>query len=737
MKVSYRDKKQRKENSHYFEFEGVQSFESFPLNKVIVWQDEANLCNLDIDYHGSGGCHDVYAKIQKVYPPPIAYDISKKGGVHLYYIEDNSIGASCLASLAYFSAMQVFSDCTGLEVITKTFLVENITENTSYRQIEKEKAFSLFGSGYDENEITHKKELFSFQGSKKRVNSNLCPFEYHGILNDTNPSLQVSEWGVYCFRCSKGVPWEGLTGKRNLNSNLYKYAKKLLYWDLASKLFMTYIRFDLLKSHDENISKKAYYALLKLIHNDDYRIEWCTDNIYLYRNSNGNWVSPQGNAYGDLETRNLIKMIPFLNCGGFKKDKSGEIVRQFYRGEMLKNILPERFLTNGEDLSEYLPTCDVVQGVQVLENTRSLKHYYQRKEFEKYQKSNADAEKAIAGIDFLASLISGKKDLPATNLIMLLLALTFAEEFDGERPLLIATGVSSGGKSLLPQLACAMLRCKYSLCPASISNPEKRWEAFGTALFQGARCFINDEALKFTNPNDHLNYSSLECSHRILYKGFMNIKNRSCTVVTGITLPKDFQENGQFMRRATILPRLDTAKNWDASVFLNPSFLENRETKLHVDNIISYVMSLIPEFESFSTFNSLWKDVKSKLDTRLLTEENTEITNDSVSDRAEKIKEFLRYVAQEGKEYNGSKMKGGLSFPKARNSKSWEFLQSLFLGLDITAKLPVEILDYFSEFDLADKFNIENFAVEITATRDNLIVRLRSGRKIIDFKEII
>lgn len=746
MKIKYRDKLQPVDKAATLDFEGKNSLEQIPKGKIIFWDDIDALACLDIDFHGSNKPENVLERVKRVYPQCDYYDVSKRGGLHLYYTKKYGLTAAELASLAYFSAQRVYQTCTGIEVLSKTRIVNDIYEidERERRVLDVNKVFDSFGRDVSESALDAVYDRFGIQrGESKRVSSNLCPFTNHRITHDVNPSVQASDRGIYCFRCGKGTSLEALATETT-PTQLYRYVKNLLWWDLAELYLLRFVRHDLKPLHLEKTSKLAYSGLLSLLHSGDYRRLWALERIYLYRDENNTWLSPNGVAYKDSEAKALVKLIPMLNTGGY--DSKDQPLK---RGRSLNQTLLQVFSTPGEDLSEYIPKTVVTQGVNVAfsnivaDDTTLLRKYFTRAAYEYYSPASVVTDSdALQALDTISQALNvypkGHKlyePLPAKNVAQIIYAMLYTE-YAGEKPILVATGVSGGGKTLIPLLCNAIVRGKIVLCPINIKS-DQRNEAFGAAIYSGARCFIHDEALKNTSPNEFLNMNNSENSYRIMYLGFQTIRNRCCSIITGITLPKEYKENGQFMRRVTLLPALTSFKNWNGSI-VDAGLLKTPELKQAADDLLAYFAQYLPSKENVGSFRDFWASLEPVLHPEFLGDDeprdgDTDDYKNSSTDRAESIRRFLCLALESCQPCKAAKYKKGVYFPKNQSSRAWAWMQNTFLGLDISARLPSEVLDYFSEYDLSAAFDKKNFTIEIAATRDNIIIRLRSGHKLLDY----
>lgn len=745
VRILYRDIEQSTKKAKAIELTTILDLEKIPESKVFSWQDSESLCIVDIDYHGVTAPDHLSDKVKYIYPQPSAYEISQRGGLHLYYVQTDKYSAIELASVAYFSAQAVYMTCTGIEVLTKSRRCGELYILEPTTHVCKTKLFDLFGRCVTPEDIARVKEKFGYG----RVSTNLCPFTRHNVQHDTNPSVQVSDRGVTCYRCNKTASFEALASATG-ETQLKRYTQNMVWWDLMSLYLMRFVRYDLRSMHQEQVSRAAYSALLTALHKtNDYRRHWALDRLNLYRHNNL-WVSKNGVVYKDVEKRSLVKLIPSLNTGGYKKDKDGEIdyTKPFARGKSINLVKASEYLTDGERLYD-IPQTVVSQGVSfsheniMPDDDSPLRVYHQNHQYENFEPFTATAEQAINALDTLSKEINihppnhiKYQPIPPKNLIQLILAQAFAE-YEGEKPILVATGVSGSGKTVLPRLASAILRSRCVVCDASY-NKDQRLEAFGMALFSGCKMFVSDEALKHTSPVNYLNMNASEAQYRIIYIGFQTIKSHCATVLTGITLPKEFRENGQFMRRVTMLPKLSSSKLWNAGT-VTGTYLKDPIIKEACDTLLSYLLQFMPDTEETpGTFREFWSNIEPELHSHFTEGDADEYDFDSpAAERFDAVYEFLKQVNDEGSLSKTSKYREAKVIQKNnRDSKAWATLKSLFLNHDLTRELPPELHDYFSEFDLSEFFKIKDFAIQIDANSTSLIVRMKSGKRLVPFRKV-
>lgn len=752
MFLKTRQKNQKMSEATEIVYEGVETLVNLEKRKVVYWNSTTKLACLDIDFHSKIKDEDLVDKIKRVYPAPMAYDISQRKGLHLYYEPVGNHNADELAALAYFSAARIFTSCTGIEVISKTFIVNPVKVLTDDQKptITAGRVFNGFGRNVSQEKVNAVYERFGKSpGESGQVATNLCPFTNHNIKVDVNPSVRISPKGVHCFRCDRSVTLESLA-ENSHDTRLEHYTKRMLHWDIMSLYIMRFVRHDLRAAHTEEISRLAYRALLNFIYPGDYRVDWCLKRLNLYRDVNNFWVSSQGTPFKDNEARNLIKLLPYLNTGGYKLDKDGvaDETKPFAQGKSLVAALPDTFSTTGEDLTDYMPKSCVIRGVDLAfsnieeEDELLVRKYYVSKECEKFSLSPTPADKAKEAVDVISRAINvypisheNYQPVPATNLVQILLAQIFTE-YSGERPILIATGVSGSGKTLIPQLASAILRYSCTVCPGGLT-PEQRQEAFGAALHKGVRCFVHDESLKDGSPNSYLNLNAATTYSRVMYVGFKTLRNTCCSILTGITFPEEFRNNGQFMRRATVLPHLSTKKEWNASSVMS-GFLKNPKIKQACDDLLNYLAQFLPHDNDVDNFSVFWEGIKGDLDP-FFTESGDVFNGNLESPKEARILEILDILIgmqEEGQISKASKTRKATYISRGQSSKTWQLVKDAFVGEDLSGALPVSVHDFFNEYSIGKELNIKDLFIEPILTRDNFYIRLRSGRKILKFNGI-
>ncbi len=341
--------------------------EGIPVSDVIEWDGFGQLCCLDIDYHDGTPVPDrewLDALVRsRLSPQPYAWHFSRGGGLHLFYLGDDTFTGDDLAAVAALRFRAIDSSA-GLEL-------KHVVRGPG--------AEPVYCDGRHDNGSTVLGEWFAAEGTDEeardrwlesegmelgqRYDHSKCPIcptpDEPGAKRD--PVL-VSENGVMCFVCQGkgralgcrrpgfaswgailGAPASGDVGVMIRRITNWGHAR----WVLTEKYGMP-----------EPLAKRAYRAALKSFHadKDTYNLIPGAFNEITgdLTRSNNQWMNLKASYQYTKDIDPILGLLP---------------VAQRYDGEkdaVRADPAAVSLLTQGMDLTDWgFPNVDSVHGFKI------------------------------------------------------------------------------------------------------------------------------------------------------------------------------------------------------------------------------------------------------------------------------------------------------------------------------------------------------------------------------------
>ena len=532
---------------------------------------------VDVDWHATEPppSNQLVALVSDVNPAPAAWWFSKSGGLHLLYAEQDSISGILWASAAAIDCAQRFPTADKVEVLTKTRRAGNPVPSVQ----EAGTALSAWRSVVS-GELEGVEEWLEEHGMQMggRYTHDYC------LINpddkSTNPSVQVLEDGIHCFRCGfRG--WGGILAVDEITGMIWDMAKNWCWYAQVGKIL-----------HDQygervtpRVLRDAYQCLLSIMHKpDDPRIKLAMLDTEVYRVSGGNWVGKDLKLITAQTMKDTYhKSFP----GPMRYDDDGERlpddveVKANYLGTPSLRGIPDLLFVRGARIfGQHLDYPDGGSVYRVNGGSTSRYPFVYRDDRPSIDELRKQLDSYFPNIDF-------------KYLMLCLAARGFAESIPGMPPIILAFGNSGSGKTTTPMIASAL--CDESTSFVPVIEDEGRWsESFGEKSRESSFVIL-DEVLKMQKPavlRERLIALRREYSYRALYVGPVTRKMDNAVICTGITIPQELLESEQLGRRAVAIHLQQRELNWHKKNcgMLLQQWRDDQERALLADNLVSYVI---------------------------------------------------------------------------------------------------------------------------------------------------
>lgn len=243
--------------------------QSIPVDHVIEWQSGDSLCCLDVDYHDSTPPSADWLTAQimtNLRPRPIAWHVSRNGGLHCFYIASDPLTAEELAATAALRYRSIDSTA-GLE-LKRVVRGPGAARVHTYTTQDSGVGFTdwLGSPEYDGSERASWLEAQAMEIDRRYAHER-CPIS--GGPSHAEPVV-VGEAGIYCHRCaglglSLGcrragfAPWAAILGAPS-SGELGRLVRSLTHWGHAKWILtQTY-------GLPEVFARLAYSAAIKAYH---------------------------------------------------------------------------------------------------------------------------------------------------------------------------------------------------------------------------------------------------------------------------------------------------------------------------------------------------------------------------------------------------------------------------------------------------------------------------------------
>lgn len=540
---------------------------------VIEWKGKDALCCLDIDYHSS----DVPAPSEEfltnavltsLTPAPLFWHFTRRGGIHAFYEGGNGLTAEERAALGLLS-WHLLDPTATVDLPTQ---VRPVPVGKSLRLPAGDPSGDVVGSwlsggatGADSDEVA---ALLESRGWAigGRYPHGVCPLDPTPGDSKNDP-VEVTERGVFCFRCqSKGLvygrsrqpgfaSWTALLGRVECGA-IRNCVKNLTHWGHARWVLSARTQLP------HHILPTCYRGALKVFHRGSEKLKlipmvFNKDTDWLVR-GDGCWQTVEQGYQWPKEIGPILSCLPACNTWNEEKDVPVAIKSTVNVLQQPTLDLTERGYQPIEVMKGFKLHNDTTEGGRITVTTPAewLKGYgpeFHPKYLPLSKRMAEDAAKAV---------LDAK--LPGINwqyVYALILARGAREIKVGLHPHLVVDGKSGAGKSTQVKIAASILGDQVGEVPYD-SNTEKFRSAIRDSSKEGSFIVI-DEFLKDTLRGNSkvspeqvldpiLNLNEGSKSHK-MYLGPTALGHIGVCVWTETQLPPFLKDYTQIARRVHYL----------------------------------------------------------------------------------------------------------------------------------------------------------------------------------------
>lgn len=334
-----------------------------PLSHVAEWKGQTKISCLDVDYHDSNAPDRRWLEavvLTRLLPRPYAWHFSRSGGLHLFYVAIDDLGADELAAVAALR-FRAFDATAGLELKD---VVRGPGDETVTTLDEPDSGGSAltdwFASELDDESRDEwlRERGMTLEGRYDHSRCPICPTpDEPGAKRDP---VVVGDHGIYCFVCEgKGrsmgcrrpgfAPWPVILGAPS-SGDLGRMVRNLAHWGHARWVLRAKY------GMPDGLDKLAYSAALKAYHAGKPTAalvpEVFNQHTDEYAHSASMWCDvEQSHTYKD--PRSAVECMPAAMC----VDENG-------RPAVVK-VKVDNLLANKDHGNHGYPDIETVHGFKV------------------------------------------------------------------------------------------------------------------------------------------------------------------------------------------------------------------------------------------------------------------------------------------------------------------------------------------------------------------------------------
>lgn len=549
---------------------------STATGKLLTWRSD-RFAVVDLDWHEADPppANQLVAVVGTVNPKPAAWWFSRSNGLHLLYGDAENLDGILWASAAAIDCAQKFPSAEKVEVIRKTRRAGNPVPSVQDVGTALAAWRSVVSGELDGVDDWLEEHGMQMGG---RYDHSKCLIDPDD--KSTNPSVQVMENGIHCFRCGfKG--WGSILATDETTGMVWEAARNWCWFAQIGKI--------LEDQYGGRVTTKvlrdAYKCLLSILHRpDDPRVNLAMLDTQVYRTSGGNWVGKDLKLITQQTMKDTYhKTFP----GPMRFDENNERLpddvetKANYLGSPPLTGIPDLLFVRGARMyGQHLDYPDGTHTYRVNGGSRSRYPFQYRSDRPTESELKGMVDSYFPAIDF-------------KYLLLCLAARGYAESLPGMPPIILAFGNSGSGKTTTPMIAAAM--CDES--PSFVPNieDEGRWsEQFGEKSRESSFVIL-DEVFKMQKQavvRERLIALRREFSYRALYVGPVTRCLDNLVICTGITIPDELLESEQLGRRAVAMHLQQRELTWhkkNCGVLLN-RWRDDQERAVLADYVVSHVI---------------------------------------------------------------------------------------------------------------------------------------------------
>lgn len=551
--------------------------------KLLCWKDEKQLSCLDVDYHDRAAPDTGWTEsimLTRLAPRPIAWNLSKSGGIHAFYVSADGFEARDLAAAAALR-YRTIDPTAGVEL--KRQIRGPGDKKVFFEATQDTSGLLSEWLGVDAFDTERRDEWLASEGMElsARYNHDRCPIQPTPDQGESRKPVITNDEGIFCHQCGgKGLslgsrrpgwaPWATILGTPS-SGDIGCMVRNLTHWGHAKWTLMERLGLP------EDIARRAYNAACSAYHRGR-TTEPLVPNIFARETegmarARGRWMSIQDGVTLPKDIAPRLGMMPVAQYVGDK-------------GVVKANAAIVNELGSLDiDLRKYgYPELDAISGLrmtaQFLDTNQdrtvvALPTAAIRTADKKYHPAYIPYSKRMPEDEAWGVLEEVFPKVDHNLLKCLVAAVGCAQELKlGLMPVIFVAGTSAAGKTSHCKLAAALLgiTCEE---PVFTSDTERFRQSIGDAMESSPLLCVSEvfkDAMRSRQrltPAEALqpvlNLTPDSRSHK-LYTGSVKLGRMMVLVLTEIICPQAVADETQLARRIRFHKLQGSRREWKASL---------------------------------------------------------------------------------------------------------------------------------------------------------------------------
>jgi len=473
---------------------------------VVEWEGISLSCCLDVDFDEDAipSSRQLLNFAELLQPRPMAFNLSKSGGLHVFYNEQDGYAADELASVAAYHLLRRFPQAS-FEFLSRARGTEQLYTAKQSSDIGVIKSLLLDGSETDNASYLESRSL----KPGTRLSHTECPVNPSTRAKGNSGPVIVYDDHYFCYICERDgrkcgsniagyFPFSAVSGGR-VHSQIHRCVTNFVHWGHAKQVFRSVIS-------DLQLAKRIYSTLLKLKHGQDPRIPLvfsCGEPNGLVRYQ-GHWRDYEGSILKLEKNSQILASLPHcmeLNrshgvvISPLKLEWMSQTIDQTVRGYPAVTPIRGYQFTQWQELPENV--------VYVTLRSEHLQH-----EDDKRQPRYLNASERLSEDDAFRHIDAIFPGVDRKLIYLLLAGRGCTEHHSGLSPMLFLTGPTGSGKTGHVEIAAAI--CGDGVNSVKCNKDSDRFDnKLYMAKSKGAFVFL-DEFFKFSKQSGQTGVEAME-----------------------------------------------------------------------------------------------------------------------------------------------------------------------------------------------------------------------------------
>lgn len=558
------------------------------------WDDRGALACLDVDFHAEDvtppAWEELRRKVLDAGVVPLCLWRTRGGGCHAFYVPADGLAADELAAAAAVALLDVLPGAT-FEVLRRSRAA--LGKPVTWRSPEARDVLSGWRARH--YGVPDPQTIASYRAERgwtaKDAEHAQCPGDPGRKTTPGKRPVFFGPDGVSCHSCkAAGMrsfwPWGALISGVERPNLIRRAAERFVDVSHAQHLIADAVGHRL----GTREQRLAYFGMLKLLHGPDDprvpRVARSPDGDFI--RGDGGWLCPHDLTPVRVEP-DYARALPF--CQYVRREVGEDGVESVsvhldttrytaaLQGAAMPGWAPVVPVRGVQVWGQYQPYAGLADGVRVPVWRGDPSHaprYRHAGDRMPIAEARAEIERRFPGLVW-------------DYLMLLLVARGYAESASGRVPRIVTTGPSGSAKSTTAQLAGAILGDEARVVP----DTQTFREHLDRALTDSVGWAVCDEFAKprrnggaTRDPRMFLTMETRQWEARLLYIGSQSVTVRSAVVITGVQLPRGFDDL-QLARRFVhaILPA--EVGRWERTC----GFGDVLRTRAHLPEVCDAVLS--------------------------------------------------------------------------------------------------------------------------------------------------